>query len=229
MKGSVEKFSLAGRDCACFVPEKGEGPLPLAVLCGWELDSLLPSLAESLPPMLLFWAPADGGCDFTPWPVPPVWEGEVFTGGAAGYLSFLTDTALPFLEREYGASPDPAHRAVLGYSLGGLFSLWALCRQAPFSLFGSLSGSLWYEGFLDCLRAAPLRGDERVYLSLGDREEWGGPPRIRAVGDCTRQAAEYLSSRLPDAVFQWNRGGHGKGVGNRWKKALAWTAQRIGK
>lgn len=227
MKGSVKKFTLEGRECACFAPDSAGEGLPLAVLCGWGLEDQIPALAEGLPELLLFWNEPDGGRDFTPWPVPPIWEGEKFTGEGGKYLSFLTETALPYLEREFGASTDPACRALLGYSLGGLFSLWAMGKGAGFSAFASLSGSTWYEGFSEYLRAAPLRGTEAVYLSLGDREEFGGPPRMRAVGDCTREIYGELSARLPDVTLEWNKGGHGKGVQGRWRKALEWAARRI--
>lgn len=223
----MKKFVLAGRECACLVPESGGKKLPAAVLCGWDLEACMPRLAAELPDMLLFWTDIDGSRDFTPWPEAGIWEGEEFTGEAAGYLSFLTDAALPYLEEKFSASPDPARRALLGYSLGGLFTLWAMGKCAPFGAFCSLSGSLWYEGFAEYLQNAPLKGTERVYLSLGDREEFGGPPRMRAVGDRTRQAHAELSKRLPEVFLEWNKGGHGKGVTTRWKKALLWAAARI--
>lgn len=223
----MKKFVLAGRECACLVPEGGGWELSVAVLCGWDLEAQMSQLAMKLPDMLLFWSDIDGDRDFTPWPEAGIWEGEKFTGGAARYLSFLTGTALPYLEEKFSASPDPARRALLGYSLGGLFALWAMGKGAPFGVFCSLSGSLWYEGFSEYLETASLKGTERVYLSLGDREEFGGPPRMRAVGDKTRQAHAELSRRLPEVCLEWNKGGHGKGVTARWKKALLWAAARI--
>ncbi len=227
MRGRLTEGQLEGRPYACFVPDSLEHERPLAVLCGWDMADKLPDLAENLPAALLFWTEADGAREFTPWPEPGVWAGEDFTGQAAEYLSFLTGTALPWLEETFGASSDPNRRVLLGYSLGGLFALWAMCRNAPFGAYASLSGSLWYEEFLECLGSAPLEGTERVYLSLGDREEFGGPPRMRAVGDCTRRAFRELSARLEDVTLEWNKGGHGKGVQNRWKRALGWWAERI--
>ena len=142
MKGALHRFSLEGRPCACFAPQE-EGPLPLLVLCGWGMEEKLPSLSQELPPALLFFARAEGDRDFTPWPAPGVREGEAFTGEAGAYLEFLTETALPYLEREYGASPRPEGRGILGYSLGGLFALWAQRQGRAFQAAGSLSGSLW--------------------------------------------------------------------------------------
>lgn len=227
MKGKITTFEIENRRCSCFAPESPAGDLPVCLLCGWEMETVVTALAPELPDLLLGWTDIDGGRDFTPWPVPPVWEGEAFTGGAAAYLAFLTDRFLPRLEAAGGAA-SPSRRALLGYSLGGLFSLWAMGQGAAFEAFGSLSGSVWYEGFLAYLQSAPLKGTERVYLSLGDREEFGGPPRMRAVGECTRNTYRDLSQRLSDVTLEWNKGGHGKGVRGRWKKALLWAAGRSG-
>ena len=119
MKGALHRFSLEGRPCACFAPQ-AEGEFPLLVLCGWGMEEKLPSLSQELPPALLFFAQAEGDRDFTPWPAPGVREGEAFTGEAGAYLEFLTETALPYLEREYGASP--------GRRGGGFWATpWAGC------------------------------------------------------------------------------------------------------
>lgn len=226
MKGEVRAFSLEGRPCACCVPQ-GEGPFPLLVLCGWGLEEKLPLFAQELPPVVLFAAQADGGRDFTPWPAPGVREGEVFTGEAGDYLGFLTERALPLLERDFRAAAQPQRRGILGYSLGGLFALWAQRQGEVFRLAGSLSGSLWYPGWLGYMEQHPPRPGERVYLSLGDREEFGGPPLLRTVGDCTRRAHAFYKEKGLDTTLEWNKGGHGKGVDTRWEKALRWAAGRL--
>ena len=68
----------------------------------------------------------------------------------------------------------------------------------------------------------PPRPGACVYLSLGDREEFGGPPLLRTVGDCTRRAHAFYKEKGLDTTLEWNKGGHGKGVDTRWKKALRW-------
>ena len=154
MKGELRAFSLEGRPCACYVPQ-GEGPFPLLVLCGWGLEEKLPLFAQELPPVVLFTAQADGGRDFTPWPAPGIREGEAFTGEAGDYLGFLTERALPLLERDFRATAQPQRRGILGYSLGGLFALWAQRQGEVFRLAGSLSGSLWYPGWLGYMEQHP--------------------------------------------------------------------------
>ncbi len=221
MLGKTEVFCLDGRSCACWV--SSDGAQNAAFLCGWNMTSQLPALAQVLPETLLFFAEADGGCDFTPWPAPPVWGEEVYAGGGPAYLRFLKDTAFPYLQAHFAAVDDPARRGIFGYSLGGLFALWALCETDFFGQAASISGSLWYPGFTAYLEQH--RPQQAVYLSLGDREPYGGPPLVRTVGHCTEEATTLLRETAAWVTFEWNRGGHAKGVESRWEKALHWAAR----
>ena len=115
-------------------------------------------------------------------------------------------------------------RLISGYSLGGLFALWALCESGAFGKAASLSGSTWYPGFLSYFEAHLPDENKKIYLSLGDREPFGGPPALREVGVCTEKLYKILTARQRDAVFEWNRGGHAKGIENRWRKAMRWAA-----
>ena len=65
---------------------------------------------------------------------------------------------------------------------------------------------------------------QRVYLSLGKKEEKSGPAVMRAVGDATRQSAGLLAQSLgcENTVLEWNPGGHFATALPRWEKALAW-------
>ena len=98
MAGKTDRFCLAGRCCACFVP--ADVVRGTAFLCGWNMEPMLPAIAEALPHTLLFFAEADGGRDFTPWPAPPVRPGDAFSGGGADYLRFLAETAAPYLRAQ---------------------------------------------------------------------------------------------------------------------------------
>ncbi len=228
MNGKLERFSLEGRSCACLTPE-GPGPFPVLCLCGWNLEERLPMLGENLPPVALLFVSAEGNRDFTPWPAPGIRDGEYFSGEGEGYLQFLMEKALPYGVEHFSLTTNWESRGILGYSLGGLFALWAQRQGSLFQVAGSLSGSLWYPGWLEYMESHPPQASEKIYLSLGDREEFGGPPLLRTVGDCTRRAHEFYHSQGLDTILEWNKGGHGKGVEQRWKRALAWAAPRLAK
>lgn len=223
MNGTVERFLLEGRSCACLVP-KGEGPFPVLCLCGWNLAERLPQLGENLPGVALLFVEADGDRDFTPWPSPGIREGELFSGQGETYLRFLLEKALPYGVERFSFCENWEHRGILGYSLGGLFALWAQTQGKVFQVAGSLSGSLWYPGWMEYMEVHPPKTEEKIYLSLGDREEYGGPPLLRTVGECTRRAHQFYETQGISTILEWNKGGHGKSVEARWKKGLAWTA-----
>ncbi|MFM8596352.1 MAG: alpha/beta hydrolase [Flavobacteriales bacterium] len=60
------------------------------------------------------------------------WNGEL---RADAYLNWIEDTLVPFIEQTYQTSHRTKDRMVLGSSMGGLISLYALCEKPK--LFGS--------------------------------------------------------------------------------------------
>ena len=74
------------------------------------------------------------------------WEEDVKSGGADQFLKVLRDELIPFVEKNYPVNQD---RALVGDSLGGLFSTYAMVH-APnlFSRFIIASPSLWWDNEL---------------------------------------------------------------------------------
>ena len=146
--------TIAGRRCTLWVPE-GTGPFALSLCCCGSASELLPQLG-ALSPNRLFVSPeADWEIDFTPWPAPTLQGGRPFAdgsvlGGAPAFLHWVEGELLPVLGARFAL--DPAQNSVLGYSLGGLFALWAVCRCSTFFQCACLSGSLWYPGWADFLK-----------------------------------------------------------------------------
>lgn len=218
--------TIAGRRCTLWVPE-GTGPFALSLCCCGSASELLPQLG-ALSPNRLFVSPeADWEIDFTPWPAPTLQGGRPFAdgsvlGGAPAFLRWVEGELLPALAARFAL--NPAQNSVLGYSLGGLFALWAVCQSEAFSQCACLSGSLWYPGWADFLKEHAPKPPQRVYLSLGKKEEKSGPAVMRAVGDATRQSAGLLAQSLgcESTVLEWNPGGHFAPALPRWEKALAW-------
>ena len=110
-------------------------------------------------------------------------------------------------EAEAALPERPGTKLLLGYSLGGLFALWAGTRTADFPLLASVSGSLWYDGWCEYLEANPCRG-QRVYLSLGEKEPKARNPRMARVGDCTEKTEALLRASGVETTLEWNPGGH---------------------
>ncbi len=175
--------------------------------------------------------------NFSPWCAPRVFaKGPNFGDGAQKTLDTLINQVIPWAESEL--TEPPAYRVLVGYSLAGLFSLWAGVSQpgaphvdapvATFQRIGAVSGSFWFPGLLDYVNQQ-LRGGviglTHAYLSLGDREARTPNPQIMHV----RENAELLASKLESAgitsMFELNRGNHFQNVEGRMQKALDWLVK----
>lgn len=182
----------------------------------------------------------DWNRDFSPWPQEGAREGECFPGGGKDTLLWLTRSYLPHMEALAGGRISGWY--IGGYSLAGLFALWTFCEDRRFLGAASVSGSLWYPGWLDCLRAGTasketgkaLAPEEKprstdfekrvVYLSLGRREEKTRNLRMASVGENTRMTLRLLQEDtfIEKAVLEWNPGGHFTEPERRMARALTW-------
>ena len=191
--------------------------------------------------------------NFSPWCAPRVFaKGPNFGNGAQKTLDTLINQVIPWTESELAESP--AYRVLVGYSLAGLFSLWAGVSQqvargcqpdnvssqpgpssqsdavptSTFQRIGAVSGSFWFPGLLDYVDqqlSGGAVGLTHAYLSLGDREARTPNPQIMHV----RENAELLASKLKSAgitsTFELNRGNHFQNVEGRMQKALDWLVK----
>ena len=112
-----------------------------------------------------------------------------------------------------------------GYSLAGLFALWAACQTDVFRGAAAASPSVWFPGFMDYLRENPIRSGS-VYLSLGDREEKTRNPVMATVGERIRETQDLLRAQGVDSVLEWNRGNHFQDAELRTARAFAWLLNR---
>ena len=148
----------------------------------------------------------DWNRELSPWKAPKAFRGgEDFGGQASTLLDTLTQQIIPLTENHLGYTPG--FRGIAGYSLAGLFALWAVYRTDLFDRAASISGSLWFDGFLEFMKSSTPKA-KFIYLSLGDKEKLAKNPRLAAVEDCTRQAAELLGAHNIPVVFEMNHGGH---------------------
>ena len=162
--------------------------------------------------------------DMTPWPADRVFsDGEDYGGGAAAYLKRLTGDIMPKVEAELGFTPRK--RGLAGYSLAGLFSLWAFYRTDLFDLCASMSGSLWFDGFSRFMEREPLRRlPERLYLSLGTKEKDCRSPQVSRVEEVTLATARRFRELGAEVCWQPQPGGHTSQVDKRIAEGLSWLA-----
>lgn len=237
MKGKIESFSRETLSGCVYLPpdmsRREAGYSTVYINGGSETDSLLSEIIEEIEPwfaqrcepfLLVGIISKNCNRDFTPWEAPALSKQQSpFEGGAKQYLSCLTDELMPELEKKYPI--DRQRNTLLGYSLGGLVSLYALYHTSAFYQVASLSGSLWFEGWIDFMRChCPRRTDAKVYLSLGSTEARSKNSRLAQVDVCTAQTKSLLQQQLWEGrvTFEWNRGGHFSGIPRRFIRALEW-------
>ncbi len=111
----------------------------------------------------------DWNHDMAPWDCPPISRMDTpCTGGADDFLQILTEKILP--EAEKNIEGEPAWRGISGYSLAGLFAVYAIYRTDFFPRVASMSGSLWFPGLKDYIFThEPVIRPDAVYLSLGKK------------------------------------------------------------
>lgn len=167
-----------------------------------------------------------GGLDneLSPWPAPAVWKGQApYKGQAAAHLKWMTEECMPEVEVRLRAMGILQQIPMIaGYSLAGLFALWAGWTSGNFARVASVSGSLWYPGFTDFIRDnAPTGHIGKVCISLGDRESHTRHPLMSQVDTCTAAVVEAVKARGIDTVFEWNPGNHFDHPERRMARAIA--------
>ena len=155
----------------------------------------------------------DWNRDLSPWPSPAVFGNEPFSGGAektlAEVLKHTEDRSKTYI--------------IGGYSLAGLFALWAAYQTDVFKGVAAASPSVWFPGFVDGLMKDNKCRTKSVYLSLGDREERTRNLVMATVGDRIRETHELLKAQGIKTVLEWNLGNHFMDADIRTAKAFAWV------
>ena len=150
--------------------------------------------------------------DLSPWSAPAVFGKEGFGNGTADTLNevlkICTDQDKTYI--------------IGGYSLAGLFALWAAYQTDVFKGVAAASPSMWFPGFADYMKRNVIHA-ESVYLSLGDKEEKTRNPVMATVGERIREAHDLLQKQGVNTILEWNQGNHFKDADIRTAKAFAWV------
>ena len=163
--------------------------------------------------------------NFSPWCAPRVFaKGPNFGDGAQKTLDTLINHVIPWTESEL--TDPPTYRVLVGYSLAGLFSLWAGVSQqvargcqpgtattpqlsgpgapyvdasvATFQRIGAVSGSFWFPGLLDYVDQQLSEGAVGLtHAYLSLGDREARTPNPQIMH--VRENAELLASKLENA------------------------------
>lgn len=137
----------------------------------WGVDETLDALAKTRGFKLIVVGIDNGGehriHELSPWDSAKYGRGE-----GRQYMGFIVDVVKPYMDRHYRTRPDRANTAIMGSSLGGLISHYAIYEYPQvFSKAAILSPAYWYAPpVFDFTAAHALSTDARIYLYAGGKE-----------------------------------------------------------
>ncbi|MDD6212758.1 MAG: alpha/beta hydrolase-fold protein [Clostridiales bacterium] len=121
-----------------------------------EMPEYLEQIAPRQKYILVAYESENWNLDFSPWEAPAAFGKDNFGGGGEKTLLWLTEELIPLIEkrirdknRDFSDIQLSSRHILGGYSLAGLFSLWALAEKDVFSGAVCASGSLWFPGWTE--------------------------------------------------------------------------------
>ena len=217
----MEKVNISGKICHIII---NGTDLP-TIYWGEMKDSSetiekVLALCEGVKCNYIIYETEDWNADFSPWEF-TLNKKMSFSGGGRKTLDRLMNDCVPYCEKKYGLT---GKRILCGYSLAGLFSLWAFYESQAFDGVISCSGSLWFGNWISYAESHTAPQNSSVYLSLGDREEKARDRIMATVGDCTRRQYELVCSdkNVFRHILEWNGGGHFNEPEKRIAKGIKW-------
>lgn len=179
--------------------------------------------------ILVMICPLDRLSEYTPWPAHAMSSRfPDFKGKGNEYLASLETQLLPWLSENYKV--DPENVSLLGYSLGGLISVYALTIQDCWRHVAGICSSFWYDGWMSWIESKDISKD-LISLSLhyGTGEGSGKSGPMERAAEYAEKTGELLSQRWPGKVtVTKDDGGHHSFAGERYRNGLLWLNEQIG-
>ncbi len=169
----------------------------------------------------------DWNRELSPWEAPSVFGNQGCGAGAEEELRVITRHLIPRLVDGRAADAGSPRIFLGGYSLAGLFTLWAGYQTDVFAGIAAVSPSVWFPGWTDFAKSSRFLSGA-CYLSLGDREARTRNRVMAAVADNIMQQKELLAAQPdgPASVLEWNPGNHFADPAERTAKGFAWLLER---
>ena len=166
--------------------------------------------------------------DLTPWASSSLYKGGTeYLGYADNYLVEIENDIIPKIE-EYILNilnKKISYYAIAGYSLGGLFALYAGFKTNRFKRIASISGSLWYPNFNNYVINNKLSNNiDKIYFSLGNKENKSKNEILSKVKDKTMEIYKYVSKSI-NSAYEENEGNHFKDEVLRIVKGIKWILE----
>ena len=217
-----EEMTLCDHKLSFFQAKKADCPLIVFHSFSDEGEAVYQELRKQNAPECHFLSIAihDWQREMSPWPAAALSkDAEVFSGGADAYLESLLSTILPWAgERIRGKA---SFMGVAGYSLAGLFALYAMYKTDVFSRVAAMSGSFWFPGMRNFCKENTMKIlPEKLYLSIGDQESRTRHPILKTMQENTEELLGYFRSLGIPCQYELNPGNHFQDVNLRCARGI---------
>ncbi|MBQ5999172.1 MAG: hypothetical protein IJL70_06870 [Treponema sp.] len=224
----MTSLEIEGKKISLFGSENTSSPLVILNTYGDEGEEVWNECRKlNCPPFCLAAiSNLDWNNELSPWASPALYKNDGgFSGGADSYLSLLTDKIIPTVCDSIGTKPS--YLVLAGYSLAGLFTIYAAYKTDIFSRIVSASGSLWFPGFEEYAKSHDfIKKPDCIYLSLGNTEAKAKNKVLATVQDKTESLFELYKSLEIPAFFELNKGNHFTEAALRTAKGIKWILER---
>ena len=219
----MKSLVIAGKEIQIFPSKKENAPLVILHTVRGEGEKVYQMVLEGAPVDFSLTAIGKLAWDdeMSPWEIPPIARGDTpCTGGAAAYLGTLTETILPEI---LSCVPSPSFMALAGYSLAGLFAVYAMYHTDVFERIASASGSFWYPNFQAYVLEHEMKRQPKcIYFSLGNKEAKTRNKILQSVEENTRWLEKHYRESGIRTVYEENQGNHFQNANERMAKGICW-------
>lgn len=138
------------------------------------------------------------------------------------YMEFVVEVVKPYVDANYRTKTGRAHTAIMGSSLGGLISHYAVYEYPEtFGKAGIFSPSYWIaDGVFDFTRDKSIPSDTRLYLLAGGKEGY------TMDVDMVKMSKFILTQGHPKTSIKWKVNPEGEHNEKFWrsefKEAMIW-------
>lgn len=152
-----------------------------------------------IPPMIVIGVANQGNADYlnkTTWPDK---KDDAF-GGAEKFQTYLTQELLPLVDSQYRTNHQ---KAIAGYSLGGLFSLYSMLQnKTPFNAFLAMSPSAWFDDNRISSKLAKRfkqgKLEATVFISLASEKGMGVDQVVEVFENAAPDSLKWQYKHYPD-------------------------------
>ena len=161
--------------------------------------------------------------------IPAEYEADRGQGIGNAYVSLITDAILPFVAEKFDLELNPNRTAVMGASMGGLMSMYAMSKRPDvfgtaicFSTHWPFGGNLMVEKLAAML---PSGENHRLWTDCGTIElDANYPPFHNKAVELVKQKGYGTETNLVAAIYP-NTGHHESYWARRVADALNWWLQ----